>query len=119
MGLVQNQTIMKRSNVVNFFVLSLMIVNTYQTEGLAAILNRVRNNSIWGKGRRASKSRCAKSCLPVQVRMAKQASTEHSSLFIANVPSQKDLFFDPDAYRQEMTDLVYQRSMQRLCNARA
>jgi hypothetical protein len=109
---------MSRSILITFFVVFLVMVNTNQTQGLTAVLNRVRNNSIWGKSLKTNNSRHGNSLIPVQVTMAKQASAEQSSSsLISNLSSQTESFFDADAYRQEMTDLVYQRNMQRMSSA--
>jgi hypothetical protein len=113
---------MSRSILITFFVVFLVMVNTDQTQGLTAVLNRVvRNNSIWGKSRKTNTSRQANSLIPVQVTITKQASAEQqsssSSSILPNLSSETESFFDADAYRQEMTDLVYQRNMQRMTSA--
>lgn len=117
----ENKTNMSRSILITFLVVFLVMVNTDQTQGLTAVLNRVvRNNSIWGKSRKTSKIRQANILSSVQVTMAKQASAEQqssSSSIVPNLSSETESFFDADAYRQEMTDLVYQRNMQRLTSA--
>jgi hypothetical protein len=102
---------MSRSILFSLFAIALVLVSIQEAQGLAGILNRVRNNIIWGKSRKTLGSRHANSLLPVQVAMAKQASVEQSPF---SMPHVSPPTFDADAYRQEMTDLVYQRSMQRM-----
>ena len=104
---------MSRSILTTFFVAFLVAMNTRQALGLAAVLNRVRNNSIWGKRVKFNLNRHANSLLPARVVTAKEASGDQP---LMTLPPQTDSFFDADAYRQEMTDLVYQRNMQRMDN---
>lgn len=90
------------------------MVSIDQTQGLAGVVNRLRNNVAWGKSRSARKSRQQNSLLPVQVTTAKQVSAEPSSSM--SPVAHDSTPFDADSYRQQMTDLVYQRNMQRMFN---
>mmetsp|Transcript_24725 Transcript_24725/g.58058 ORF Transcript_24725/g.58058 Transcript_24725/m.58058 type:complete len:109 (-) Transcript_24725:133-459(-) len=108
---------MSRSILIPFFVLFLVTINIRQIQGLAAFFHRVRNKTRWGKLRKIHSSRDVKSCTQVQVVTPRKISTEESTLSIPNLSQQTDLSFDVDVYRQEMTDLVYQRGMQRMCTS--
>ena len=103
---------MSRSILITFLIVFLAMANVDQTHGLAGIVNRVRNNSIWGKSRTINNSRQQNSLLPVQVTMSKQESADESSSSLPNLTT-PPVAFDADSYRQEMTDLVYKRNMQR------
>ena len=93
------------------------MMNMDQTQGLTGIVNRVQNSSIWGQGRVTNKSSRQNSLFPVQVAMAKQVSAEETeSSSIPNLPLTAKSSFDVTSYRQEMTDLVYQRNLQRMFN---
>ena len=104
-----------RSILITFLIVFLAMANVDQTQGLAGIVNRVRNNRIWGKSRTTNNSRQQNSLLPVQVTRSKQASAEESSS-LPNLATPA-VAFDYDSYRQEMTDLVYQRNIQRTFDA--
>jgi len=104
-----------RSFLSSFFIVFLAMMNMDQTQGLTGIVNRVQNSSIWGQGRVTNKSSRQNSLFPVQVAMAKHVSAEESSS-IPNLPLTAKSSFDAESYRQEMTDLVYQRNMQRMLN---
>mmetsp|Transcript_943 Transcript_943/g.2408 ORF Transcript_943/g.2408 Transcript_943/m.2408 type:complete len:110 (-) Transcript_943:456-785(-) len=108
---------MSRSTFITYLIAVLVMVSIEQTQGLAGVVNRFRNNIAWGKSRSTRKSRQENSLVPVQVTMAKQVSAEPMSLTssISNGPNDSEPF-DADSYRQQMTDLVYQRNMQRMFN---
>mmetsp|Transcript_22462 Transcript_22462/g.47512 ORF Transcript_22462/g.47512 Transcript_22462/m.47512 type:complete len:110 (-) Transcript_22462:201-530(-) len=108
---------MSRSFFITFFIVVLGMMSMDQAQGLAfaGIVNRVTNNSIWGKCGQIQTNRQTSSLLPVQAAMVKQEQSPSSSM--PNLPPQSDGFsFDPDSYRREMTDLVYERNMQRMFN---
>ena len=105
---------MSRSILTTFFAIFLIMAMADQALGLAGVLNRVRNNSIWGKSRTAETNRYSKSLTPVQVATAEQSSAEHSP---SHLPPQSVAFFDAESLRQEMTDLVYQRNMERMTSS--
>ena len=114
---------MSRSILITFLIVFLAMANVDQTQGLASlagIVNRVRNNSIWGSKRRTTtnNSRQQNSLLPVQGTMSKQvmSAAEESTSSLPNLITAPAVTFDVDSYRQEMTDLVYQRNMQRMFN---
>lgn len=98
---------MIRSIFLSLFLIVLAF-NVEQTEGLAAIVRRVRNAGLFGIGRRAQRSAPHAAA---NVKRVYQAPRETS---IAVPPATAFDSFDADAYRREMTDLVYQRNMRRL-----
>eukprot|EP00532_Pseudo-nitzschia_australis_P003969 CAMPEP_0168194892 /NCGR_PEP_ID=MMETSP0139_2-20121125/19496_1 /TAXON_ID=44445 /ORGANISM="Pseudo-nitzschia australis, Strain 10249 10 AB" /LENGTH=94 /DNA_ID=CAMNT_0008118573 /DNA_START=172 /DNA_END=456 /DNA_ORIENTATION=+ len=93
------------------------MMNIDQTQALAGIVNRFRSKTIWGKTETSRNSRRNNSLVPVQVTMANQLSAEplSSSSPLSNLPIDSTPF-DADSYRRQMTDLVYQRNMKRMCN---
>ena len=99
------------------FIMLLAVTRTTPTHGLAGILNRVRSKSIMGKSKNTNSNGRPNSLLPVQVTIDNQASAEQSSSLILPFNSKAISYFDADTYRQEMTDLVYQRSMQRMISS--
>ena len=104
---------MSRSILTSTFLVAVLLVamSTHQALGLAGVLNRVRNNSIWGKRVKTNRNGHVNSLLPATA--TEESGDQPSSLL---PPPQTDTFFDADSYRQEMTNLVYQRSMQRMVN---
>ena len=88
-----------------FDLLVLILASTLdQTESFASIVRSVRRAGIWGKltGQSAGFS-------PVPAATTQVAPSEP----VVTASFQDMGSFDADAYRREMTDLVYQRSMQR------
>ena len=112
----------------NLFITIVILVVTMNVDqtahGLAGIrfVRRVaQNNSIWGvKSRQQQKSRLT----PVQVLgltvVDNTDDTNDNNLGVttatatATAATVEESFFDADSYRQEMTDLVFQRNMQRM-----
>ena len=90
------------------------MINITGTQGLAAFFNRVQNKSIWGKVRKTNRSLDVKSRTQVEAVIPRKITAEESTLSIPNSSHRTDPSFDMELYRQEMTDLVYQRSMQRM-----
>lgn len=88
------------------FLVLLVAMNTHSALGLARVLNRVRNNTIWGLRVKSNQSQHTNSLLPAQ--KISEASVDQPTL-VSPEPS-----FNCDTYRQEMVDLVYQRSVQRM-----
>ena len=71
-----------------------------ETESLVSFAMNVRKNSFWG-------------VLGGRQNNGVQQATPVTILPIESAPSEEMGGFDPDAYRKEMTDLVYQRSLDR------
>lgn len=92
------------------FVVLVVAMNTHSALGLAGVLNRVRNNSIWGRRVKNNPSRHTNSVLPAQ--KVSEASADQSP------PILPEPIFNDDAYRQEMVNLVYQRNVQRMAQER-
>jgi hypothetical protein len=85
----------------------ILVLATQETQGLAAIVRRFRTVSFWGKRSTQRTTRLS----PVQVNAQSLTGIVKEDLVL---PPTAFVSFDPDAYRREMTDLVYERSMQRL-----
>jgi hypothetical protein len=88
-----------------FFALLVIVLAVDQTQGLASTARTVRG-SIWGKLTRQSapgfpQAAIIEATTPMVVQPLSPAAPDAVG------------GFDADAYRREMTDLVYQRSMQR------
>mmetsp|Transcript_30331 Transcript_30331/g.50397 ORF Transcript_30331/g.50397 Transcript_30331/m.50397 type:complete len:103 (-) Transcript_30331:66-374(-) len=99
---------MIRSIFVTLFCLIVLASHLEPTEGLAAIVRRFRNTGLWGK--RAPVQQRS-SAAAARVAFVQAAPSED----IRSVPPATAFdSFDADAYRREMTDLVYSRNMQRL-----
>jgi hypothetical protein len=107
----------------NLFITIVILVVTMNVDqtahGLAGtrfVRRVVQNNSIWGKSRQQQKSIFT----PVQVLgltvVDNTDDTNDINLGVttATAATVEESFFDADSYRQEMTDLVYQRNMQRM-----
>lgn len=91
----------------SFAIFALTLVSILdQTEGLASIVRSVRRNTIWGRiiGRQTQQ----------QLASFPEVKVVVDSHPFPQVKKQNDGGFDADAYRQAMTDLVYERNMQRL-----
>ena len=93
-----------------FYTLLLIVIasNVAETEGLAAIIRRVRNVGVFGI-RRAQRMQ---NVAPPNVKLVAQAQFDPATA-VPPVTASFDSF-DIDSYRKEMTELVYQRSLQRL-----
>lgn len=98
---------MSRSILSTIFLVFLVTMNTHQALGLAGVLNRVRTTGILGWRVNAARVRNPTSLLPAQVVTAKEASGDEPA-------PQPEPIFDADSYRQEMTNLVYERNFQRM-----
>ena len=110
----------------NLFITIVILVVTmnvdqtaYGLAGIRFVRRVVQNNSIsGGKSRQQQKSRFT----PVQVLgltvVDNTDDTNDINLGVttatATAATVEESFFDADSYRQEMTDLVYQRNMQRM-----
>jgi hypothetical protein len=119
-----------------FLVLSLavlMLINrSSDADALAGVVRRVRSIGIWGKlskGRtyntnnnyNGNYNHFAVEATPSSTNPSSSSASSQSLLMEdVNAPisslveSSSSSFFDADTYRREMTDLVYQRSMNRL-----
>ncbi len=86
-----------------FFALFVFASTLDQTESFASIVRSVRRTGIWGKltGQPADFPQVPATAQVTPAEPAAPASSQDMGGFNA------------DAYRREMTDLVYQRSMQR------
>ena len=93
---------MMRSISFAFFALVLASMSD-QTQAFAPIDRSVRRTSIWGKLTGQPHGGSA----PVPATQVMESNP------LPQVPTQDSTIFDADAYRREMTDLVYERSMQR------
>ena len=112
----------------NLFITIVILVVTmnvdqtaYGLAGIRFVRRVVQNNSIsGGKSRQQQKSRFT----PVQVLgltvVDNTDDTNDINLGVttatatATAATVEESFFDADSYRQEMTDLVFQRNMQRM-----
>ncbi len=103
----ETKTKMSRSILATLLVVFLFTMNTNPALGLVGVLNRVRSTGIWGRRVKTTRSQYAHSLLPAQ--MPKEATGDQPT-----VPPQTETFFDADSYRQEMINLVYERSVQRM-----
>lgn len=79
-----------------------------QTQGLASIVRNVRKNGIWGRITGHSRSAGFPNVAPQTPQVMESAPLPQSKNIMKDSAG-----FDADAYRQEMIDLVYQKSMQR------
>jgi hypothetical protein len=106
---MQNQlhqpTIMMRSIFITF-CLVILATQLEEIQGLAAIVRRFRCVGFWGRRSTQRTTRLH----PIQVNA--QAPTDMAR--DDSIPPTVFASFDADAYRREMTDLVYQRNMERL-----
>jgi hypothetical protein len=113
----------------NLFIVIVILVVTMNVDqtanGLAGIVRRVVQNNrinIWG-----STSRQQQKIIftPVQVLgLTVVDNTDDTTMTtmlhddttstVTTATTVEESFFDADSYRQEMTDLVYQRNMQRM-----
>ncbi|VEU39307.1 unnamed protein product [Pseudo-nitzschia multistriata] len=104
-----------RSTIAAALLVLLLAVDP--SHGLAGVVNRFRRSAPWGRAvarqRRTSTSTTSGVGLPVRAAVAKQGLlTEPEPELSPHPPGSTP--FDADAYRQQMTDLVYQRSMERI-----
>jgi hypothetical protein len=108
----------------NLFITIVILVVTMNVDqtahglaGIRTVRRAVQNNSIWGKSRQQQKKR-----IPTLVQVLgltvvdNTDDTNDINLGVAatTAATVEESFFDADSYRQEMTDLVYQRNMQRM-----
>jgi hypothetical protein len=91
-----------------FFALFALVLASMldQTQALASIVRSVRRSGMWGK--LTGQPRGGFPQVP-----ATQATQVIESNLLPQVTTLDSAGFDADAYRREMIDLVYERSMQR------
>ena len=82
-----------------------------ETEGLASVVRTVRQG-VWGRLTSAVGKPSNNAAPPAFVKQTK-VPVVTSSLQRETSDHQESASFDADSYRREMTDLVYERSMQR------
>ncbi|KAG7367026.1 hypothetical protein IV203_029696 [Nitzschia inconspicua] len=90
------------------FCFIVLASNLDQTNGLAAIVRRVRNAGLFGI-RRAQRTPRVVPNAPFVAPTLPAAKVDPAVNLVTTFDS-----FDADLYRREMTDLVYERNMQRL-----
>jgi hypothetical protein len=93
---------MLRSIFITLFLI-VLASNVAQTDGLAAIIRRVRNVGLFGIRRAEG--------VPHAQRLARAVTDPSKAVFPVTASFDS---FDVELYRREITDLVYQRNMQRL-----
>lgn len=102
---------MIRSIIPAICLILVLTSNLEQADALAAIVRRVRRAGLFGIGR------AQRTPTPVAAKLvAAPVSSPAATLEQPNVVNPVTAFdcFDADSYRREMTNLVYERSMERL-----